>query len=57
MGDVLEVDFDGWLHSGRRFDTTRVRGPWLVKELGDGMQIPGFAEGLEGMRLKEVRLL
>ncbi len=56
VGDVLEVDYTGWTHSGRRFDTSRGKGP-LPVELGDGSLTPGFAEGLEGMRLKEVRLL
>ena len=55
-GDSLRVDYTGWTRNGRRFDSSEARGP-LDVVLGDGTVIPGFEEGLEGMRLGEERLL
>ncbi len=56
-GDALDVHYTGWTRTGRPFDTSQGGDPHPVMELGDGSLIPGFAEGLEGMRLNEVRLL
>ncbi len=55
-GDSLQVDYTGWTRNGRRFDSSEARGP-LDVVLGEGTVIPGFEEGLEGMRLGEQRLL
>lgn len=53
-GDMLEVEYTGWTHRGRRFDGGRLE----VVALGSQPPlIPGFVEGLEGMRLNEVRQL
>ena len=56
-GDSLLVDYTGWTRNGRRFDSSEGRGRPLPVVLGDGDVIPGFEEGLEGMRLGEERLL
>ena len=56
VGDVLDVHYTGWTHNGIRFDTSQGKDA-LRTTLGSGDLIPGFAEGLEGMRLNEVRLL
>ena len=50
------MDYTGWTRNGRRFDSSEARGP-LDVVLGEGTVIPGFEEGLEGMRLGEQRLL
>ena len=55
-GDSLQVNYTGWTRNGRRFDSSEARGP-LDVVLGEGTVIPGFEEGLEGMRLGEERLL
>ena len=60
-GDSLLVDFDGWLPDGRMFDSSRepafgARGP-LSFRLGVDPLIPGFEEGVWGMRMGEVRTL
>lgn len=55
-GDALDVRYTGWTRTGRRFDTSG-EGSLPVPEFSAASFIPGFAEGLEGMRLNEVRLL
>ena len=56
-GDSLQVDYTGWTRNGRRFDSSEGRGRPLEVVLGEGQVLPGFEEGLEGMRLGEQRLL
>ena len=55
-GDALQVHYTGWTRNGARFDRSPENRPLMVV-LGDGTVIPGFEEGLEGMRLGEERLL
>ncbi len=55
-GDSLLVHYTGWTRNGARFDRSPEDRPLMVV-LGEGTVIPGFEEGLEGMRLGEERLL
>ena len=55
VGDTADVYFTGWLPSGTRVDSTETLNP-LRATLGSGL-IAGFDEGLQGMRLKETRVL
>jgi peptidylprolyl isomerase len=57
-GDTLEVDYVGLLYdSGEEFDSSFERGKPFVFELGRGMVIPGWDQGLEGMKKGGRRLL
>jgi peptidylprolyl isomerase len=47
-GDKVKVHYHGKLTSGETFDSSQGRDP-LEFELGSGMVIPGFDEGVEGM--------
>ena len=50
-GDRLTVDYVGTLHeTGEEFDNSYDRGTPLEVELGAGDVIPGFDQGLEGMK-------
>jgi FKBP-type peptidyl-prolyl cis-trans isomerase FkpA len=55
-GDDITVHFTGWLHDGRVFDTTEGHEPFTVT-LGVGNLIPGWDEGVPGMREGGRRLL
>ncbi|MCF7845905.1 MAG: trigger factor [Candidatus Peribacteraceae bacterium] len=50
-GDRVEVDFSGFTPDGVPLDNTTSKNHPLV--LGEGNFIPGFEEGLEGMKLAE----
>jgi FKBP-type peptidyl-prolyl cis-trans isomerase FkpA len=49
LGRQVEVHYTGWLADGTRFDTSADRGPFEFV-LGTGAVIPGWEEGLVGMR-------
>ena len=57
-GDVMVVDYDGWVHDGTLFDSSRNPGrePFVVVAGSDGV-IDGWREGLVGMRMGGVRQL
>lgn len=55
-GDVLTVQYTGWLEDGRTFDSSRDRGPFEL-ELGKGEVIKGWDRGLAGMRVGGKRRL
>jgi FKBP-type peptidyl-prolyl cis-trans isomerase len=55
-GQQVTVNYVGRLTDGREFDSTRARGPFEF-ELGASMVIPGWDEGIEGMRVGGVRKL
>ncbi len=55
-GDALLVDYEGWLPSGQMFDSSTFSGP-LSFRLGVDLLIPGFEEGVTGMRVDEVRTI
>ena len=48
-GSAVEVNYTGWFVDGESFDSNRGRGPFQLV-LGAGMVIPGWDEGLQGMR-------
>jgi FKBP-type peptidyl-prolyl cis-trans isomerase FkpA len=48
-GDHVVVHYTGWLPNGRQFDSSRDRGPFDFR-LGQGEVIPGWDEGVAGMR-------
>ena len=57
LGSSVTVDYTGWLHTGRQFDTSTGRSPLPIQALGSGEVIPGWDEGLLGMRVGGKRLL
>lgn len=57
-GDTVVVHYTGWLADGTQFDASRDRGRPLVAELGPGGRlVPGWDEGMRGMRVGERRTL
>jgi peptidylprolyl isomerase len=53
-GHVVDVNYTGWLyqngHKGAQFDTSYDRGKPLEFKLGTHMVIPGWEEGIDGMK-------
>lgn len=56
-GSEVTVHYTGWLMDGTQFDSSRDRGEPFSLTLGEGRVIPGWEQGLEGMRTGEVREL
>jgi len=57
-GDTVSADYVGVSQSsGVEFDSSWERGEPIVFELGAGMVIPGWDQGIEGMRVGGRRLL
>jgi len=57
-GHTLLVHYTGTLADGTVFDTTRKPGrDFFTFKLGDGNVIPGWEQGLVGMKVGEVRKL
>lgn len=56
-GDTVVVHYTGWLPDGRAFDSSRDRGEPFSFTLGQGMVIPGWEEGVAGMRIGGQRQL
>ena len=50
-GNVVAVHYTGWLTDGSKFDSSRDRGDPLVFPLGRGQVIPGWDEGVAGMKV------
>jgi FKBP-type peptidyl-prolyl cis-trans isomerase FkpA len=57
VGSSVTVDYTGWLHTGRQFDSSAGKPPFTILSLGSGEVIPGWDEGLMGMRAGGRRLL
>ncbi|RMG97758.1 MAG: FKBP-type peptidyl-prolyl cis-trans isomerase [Chloroflexi bacterium] len=56
-GMTLEVHYTGWLEDGTKFDSSLDAGRTFQFVLGAGMVIPGWDEGLVGMKVGGVRQL
>ncbi|MEW6280707.1 MAG: FKBP-type peptidyl-prolyl cis-trans isomerase, partial [Candidatus Eremiobacterota bacterium] len=56
-GDTVSAHYTGWLTDGTKFDSSLDRGEPIQFPLGTGMVIPGWDQGLEGMKVGEVRRL
>ncbi len=49
-GDVATMNYTGWLEDGSRFDSSYSRGRPLTISVGSGQLIPGWNEGVLGMK-------
>lgn len=56
-GDLITVHYTGWLSSGKKFDSSRDRGQPFDLAIGQGQVIPGWDEGVPGMKVGGVRKL
>lgn len=56
-GKQVTVQYTGWLASGTKFDSSLDRGQPFVFTLGAGMVIPGWDEGVQGMKVGGTRTL
>src|SRR5690349_24316564 len=55
-GDVVEVNYTGWLTDGKKFDSSVGRGPFSF-DLGAGQVIAGWDRGVAGMKVGGKRKL
>jgi FKBP-type peptidyl-prolyl cis-trans isomerase len=56
-GDRVRVHYTGWLTDGKKFDSSVDRGQPFVFTLGRRMVIPGWDEGVAGMKVGGKRRL
>lgn len=56
-GSLVRVDYTGWLTNGKKFDSTYDQGRPFDFPLGEGLVIPGWDEGVTGMRVGGQRRL
>jgi FKBP-type peptidyl-prolyl cis-trans isomerase len=56
-GDSVAVHYTGWLHDGNKFDSSVDRGEPFTFVLGTGQVIPGWDQGVQGMRIGGKRKL
>jgi FKBP-type peptidyl-prolyl cis-trans isomerase len=56
-GDVISVNYVGTLADGTKFDSSIDRGETFVFTVGAGQVIPGWEQGVLGMKLGEKRKL
>ena len=56
-GQTVSVHYTGWLADGTKFDSSLDRGQALTFVLGAGQMIPGFDEGVAGMKVGGMRRL
>ncbi|HVB77891.1 MAG TPA: FKBP-type peptidyl-prolyl cis-trans isomerase [Candidatus Nitrosotalea sp.] len=57
QGDTVSVQYTGWLTNGTKFDSSRDRGQAFSTPIGSGNVIPGWDEGIPGMRVGGIRRL
>ena len=55
-GDYVAVDYTGKLEDGTEFDSSAGKQP-LAFEVGAGQMIPGFDNGVQGMKLGESKTI
>ncbi len=56
-GKMVSVHYTGWLQNGVKFDSSLDRGQPFTLSVGVGQVIPGWDEGLVGMKVGGKRLL
>lgn len=56
-GQSATVHYTGWLPNGSKFDSSRDRNQPFTFALGAGQVIPGWDEGVAGMKIGEQRKL
>ena len=56
-GDTVVVHYTGWLPNGMKFDSSRDRAEPFTFVLGEGRVIPGWEEGVAGMKVGGQRRL
>ncbi len=56
-GDTVVVNYEGTLIDGTKFDSSYDRGTPFEFQLGAGLVIVGWEEGVNGMRVGEIREL
>jgi FKBP-type peptidyl-prolyl cis-trans isomerase FkpA len=56
-GQKVTVHYTGWLSDGRKFDSSKDRNTPFVFSLGGGHVIPGWDEGVAGMKIGGTRRL
>jgi FKBP-type peptidyl-prolyl cis-trans isomerase len=56
-GQTVSVNYTGWLADGTKFDSSLDRGQPISFVLGAGQVIPGFDEGVAGMKVGGQRRL
>ena len=56
-GDTVSVHYTGWLDDGTKFDSSKDRNQAFSFNLGAGMVIKGWDEGVAGMKIGGTRKL
>lgn len=56
-GDIVQVQYTGWLANGKKFDSSLDSGEPFTFQLGHGDVIKGWDEGVQGMRVGGKRQL
>ena len=56
-GQTVEVHYTGWLVDGTKFDSSHDRNQTFSFKLGAGQVIPGWDQGVAGMKVGGIRKL